>query len=77
MEPILYVPLAQKYVVSLLPNQAKARRDKLKSYTVLIIASFCMQVEFLDTWWVEDIGFKVSELYEERLLQLFQFQFVL
>ena len=36
-----------------------------------------MQVEFLDTWRVEDIGFRVSELYEERLLQLFQFQFVL
>jgi hypothetical protein len=64
-------------VVSLLPNQAKARRGKLKSYAVFIIASSCLQVEFLSTWQVEGIGFKVSELYEERLLLLLQFQFVL
>jgi len=65
-------------VVSLLPNRAKARRGKLKKYAVLIIASFCMQfVFFLSTWQIEDIGFKVSELHEERLLLLLQFQFVL
>jgi hypothetical protein len=36
-----------------------------------------MQVELLSTWQIEDTGFKVSELYEERLLLLLQFQFVL
>jgi hypothetical protein len=60
-----------------LPNQAKARRSKLKRYAVLVIASFCMQVEFLRTWQIEDIGFKVSELYEEKVLPLLQYQFVL
>jgi len=77
IEPTLYVPLSQKQVVSLLPSQAKARRGKLKSYAVLIIVSFCMQVEFLSTWQIEDIGFKIHEVYEERLLPLLQFQFVL
>jgi hypothetical protein len=57
-----------------LPNQAKV---VLKSYAIFIIASFCMQVEFLSTWQIEDIGFKVFELYEERLLPLLQFQLVL
>ena len=41
------------------------------------MACFCLQVEFLSTWQVEGIGFKVSELYEKRLLLLLQFQFVL
>lgn len=36
-----------------------------------------MQVEFLSTWQIEDIGFKIHEVYEERLLPLLQFQFVL
>ena len=36
-----------------------------------------MQVEFLSTWQIEDIGFKVSELYEEKVLPLLQYQFVL